>query len=157
MKKNILFLFILLFLSFNIFAVQNNSNSCGNIVLNNVDNTKANFSDFTGGKLLVVFWSPRCSHCVNEIPVLKKLKKEYGNKLTIISVLEINYDDFVKDFLEKNKLPYPVFKMNYKLENCLGGVRYFPTLYFLNSEGKVKNKLESYNEYETIKSIIDSL
>jgi thiol-disulfide isomerase/thioredoxin len=156
MKKGILLLFIL-FLSFSLFAAQKKFNSCGNIVLNNVDNSQSKFSDFTGGKLLVVFWSPRCSHCVNEIPVLKRLKKEYNDKLTIISILEIGYDNFVKDFLEKNKLPYPVFKMNYKLENCLGGVRYFPTLYFLNADGKIKNKLESYNEYEVIKNIIDSL
>ncbi len=160
MKKKILILLIILFASGFILSQNFNQNidkNCGKIILKNVNGSSSVFSDYFGKKLLVVFWSPRCIHCVNEIPILKRLKKEYGDELTIISILEIPYDNFVKNFLEEKNLPYPVFKMNYNLENCLGGVRYFPTLYFLTDKTVIKGKLESFHKYNELKKIIDSL
>ena len=158
--KIIIISLFFVFLSFNLFSAHDTNssiNDCGNITLRKTDNTPVKFSEFKGENLLVVFWSPRCSHCIHEIPNLIKLKDEYGDKLRIVSVLEINYDKKVQKFIEDKKLNYPVFKYNYKLEECLGGVKYFPTLYFLNNKLEVKKKLESFHEYEEIKGIIDSL
>ena len=160
MRKVLIVFSVLVFiLSLNIYSNQeqdgNVKQSISDIVLKNVDGTTSKLSDFGGKKLIVVFSSPKCVHCVDEIPTLKKLIKEYKDKLNIVSVLMIPVDKNVMKFLKNEKLPYPVFKRNEEFEELIGGVGYYPTIYFLDKNMKVKKRTECYKEYDYIEYIIE--
>lgn len=43
-------------------------------------------SEFRGQVVLLVFWSPYCSHCLDEMPILKALDERYGEDLVVISI-----------------------------------------------------------------------
>ena len=158
-KVLIVFVMLLFVLSSYIYSgrkeKKNLKQSISEIVLKNVDGTTSKLSDFGGKKLIVVFSSPKCIHCVDEIPTLKKLMKEYKDKLNIVSVLMIPVDKNVMKFLKNEKLPYPVFKRNEEFEELIGGVGYYPTIYFLDKNMKVKKRTEGYKEYDYIEYIIE--
>ncbi len=72
---------------------------------------KVTLSDLKGKPTLVVFWATWCPPCRHEIPLLKKLDREYGSKGLQIVALALNYretKDVVSKFIKENSLPYTV-------------------------------------------------
>ena len=72
---------------------------------------KVTLSQLKGKPTLVVFWATWCPPCRREIPLLKKLDKEYGPKGLQIVALALNYretQDVVAKFIKDHELPYTV-------------------------------------------------
>lgn len=83
-----------------------------NFTLQQIDGgKKITLSDLKGKPTLVVFWATWCPPCRREIPLLKKLDKEYGPKGLQIVALALNYretKDVVAKFIKDHELPYTV-------------------------------------------------
>jgi len=156
-RKSFIFIILLMFslMLFSKDSMRSVKKSCSNIILKSVDGKEVKFSDYYGKKFIIIFWSVKCSHCIDEIPELKKIYKEYKDRVNFISVLMIPTDDKIKRLLKEYKLPYPVFKRNKGLEDCLWGVGYFPTIYFIDENMEVKKMTEGYKEADYLRYIID--
>lgn len=96
-------------------------------------------TDFLKGKPTIVnFWFTNCPPCIEEIPDLYKLKKDYGDSVNFIAVT-FDSRKRVNKFLEKK----PFFNFYHipdsqKPINKLK-VKSYPLTFLLNKEGKIVN------------------
>ena len=110
--------------------------------------TKDIFADYD--LTMVNLWTTTCSYCIEEMPVLNELRKEFqddGVRFNIISVCmdvgnteEINDTGLkkAKEIVEKAGAEYPaLIPDSVLLEGRLKGIQAFPESFFVDSEGNV--------------------
>ncbi len=153
MKSNsffllIIFIFFLLPAS-TMAAVEMPSFSLSDVV----SGKQVDSSSFKGKALLVTFFATWCPPCRMEVPELKKLQENFGDKN--FSVVAISADQggvaVVADFVARKKLNYPVLMASYKVISDFGGVYGFPTSFLVNTAGNVVKRYQGFVDYDTLK------
>lgn len=94
------------------------------------------------GKFLVVnFWATWCKPCVEEMPELVELQKEFASKNVQLLGLGIDTPTNIADFTKKYQISYPVFaagmdgtSLSQAMGNKAGGL---PFTVLISPEGKV--------------------
>ena len=99
---------------------------------------------------MVNLWTTTCSYCIEEMPILNELRKEFqddGVRFNIISVCmdvgntnEINEDSLkkAKEIIKTAGVEYPtLIPDSVLLEGRLKGIQAFPESFFVDSEGNV--------------------
>lgn len=110
--------------------------------------TKDIFADYD--LTMVNLWTTTCSYCIEEMPVLNELRKEFqdnGVRFNIISVCmdvgnteEINDTGLkkAKEIVEKAGAEYPaLIPDSVLLEGRLKGIQAFPESFFVDRDGNV--------------------
>ena len=116
-----------------------------------INNKKISLTDYRGKYVLISFLASWCGPCLEEIPLLQKLKKEYLDELQIISV---SYDTDTSAFNKAIKK----YKMNWiniiDDDNLISkyGKTAIPALYFLDPKGKV-----IFNSFEVNRNELSSI
>lgn len=107
-------------------------------------------SQTTKGKILVLkFWFIHCQKCVEEMPSLNSLVKQYEKRKDILFVsLAFDENKKLKEFLKKKTFKYAVVgnQEDYITKNL--GLQMFPTHMIVSKEGKVTKVVNSYSELE---------
>ena len=99
---------------------------------------------------MVNLWTTTCSYCIEEMPILNELRKEFqddGVRFNIISVCmdvgntnEINEDSLkkAKEIIKTAGVEYPtLIPDSVLLEGRLKDIQAFPESFFVDSEGNV--------------------
>ncbi len=99
---------------------------------------------------MVNLWTTTCSYCIEEMPVLNELRKEFqdgGIRFNIISVcMDVGNTEEIdnanlkkaKEIIEKTGVEYPtLIPDKVLLEGRLNGIQAFPESFFVDSEGNV--------------------
>lgn len=111
MKKINYILILVLLITVNAQAQQSTlrSLSVGDILpdftipkLFNAAKRSMNTTDFKNQLLIIDFWSVYCSSCVEALPKMEALQKQFGNKLKILPVTN-EAEELVRKFWKKNK------------------------------------------------------
>lgn len=70
--------------------------------------TDVSLSDFVGkGKyVLVDFWATWCGPCKREIPNLRQIYKDFGDKITVLSVAVWDKREATEKFIKQNDMPW---------------------------------------------------
>lgn len=97
--------------------------------------------------LLIDFWATWCPPCMETIPHLQKLQEKYEKKgFTVVGIALQSKVDKIKDIKKDKKLTYPLLvdskgtcARDYK-------VRYLPTTYIIDKEGKISAVHEGYTK-----------
>jgi peroxiredoxin len=111
--------------------------------LTDINGTRHKLSDYKGKNVLVFEWVVWCPGCKAQIEFLKELRAKVGEeKLVILAVaIKTNKEDLqkVKDFVQKQKINFPVF---YELQKSLPEILtindYVPCNYFIRPDGTIK-------------------
>lgn len=107
-------------------------------------------SQTTKGKILVLkFWFIHCQKCVEEMPSLNRLVKQYEKRKDILFVsLAFDENKKLKNFLKKKMFKYAVVgnQEDYISKNL--GLQIFPTHMIINKMGKITKVVNSYPELE---------
>ncbi|RYY64978.1 MAG: TlpA family protein disulfide reductase [Chitinophagaceae bacterium] len=110
------------------------------------------------GKILVInFWFVGCAPCVQEIPELNKLVKDYERDSSIVFIaiaLDKPWD--IKDFLKKRPFYYKIIGDG-RLTAKGYDVRAYPTNLVVSPEGKIYFHTAGYSGYSTIHWIKKSI
>ncbi|MFY0483882.1 TlpA family protein disulfide reductase [Flavobacterium sp. PLA-1-15] len=114
--------------------------------------------DYLDGKpTFINFWFTRCPPCIEELPLLNKLKAKYGDKVNFIS---ITFDDKKKvdDFLKKHKFDYMHITDSEKQIDALN-ISGFPTNMILDKDGVIRTLNGAVNEFQIkqIETVLDVL
>lgn len=110
-----------------------------------LNNTKVNFNDFKGKKLLVSFGASWCPNCIDELNMLKKIKT---NKLSDVEIICISDEDIETIVSWKTRKDYPFTFL--KLNTGFNSVNVFsiPTSYIINTQLKVVKEKVGYIDWE---------
>ena len=99
------------------------------------------FKEYPNKVVLLNFFATWCPPCKAEIPHLNSLGKKYKDDFVVISILveENKTNKFVKDFIKKYNVQYPITNSpeNFALASAVGGVTSIPAMYMFNKKGLV--------------------
>ena len=132
-----------------------------------IDGNKVDKSIFSKYKLTVVnVWNTGCTPCVDEIPTLDKLNKEYEKKgvsikgLLLESGVGLNDEEkkTVEDILKKAKSTYQQLTVSEDmLQDKTLILQSFPTTFFVDKDGNIVDSIEGSNDYDGWKAKIDEV
>jgi|GEM_PF-4339944 len=76
---------------------------CSDLLINNIYNgtySSAHISDFKGKIVILDFWSRMCSSCLEAMPEMDRLQKQFGDSIVIIPVVSVRYinDTVITEF-----------------------------------------------------------
>lgn len=130
---------------------------------NDLDGKAVKLSEHKGKVVVLDFWATWCGPCVGMIPHEREMvKKLEGKPFVFISVSADDKKEKVKDFLEREKMPW-----THWWNGPEGGVvkkwniRGFPTIYVLDAKGVLRAKIadgsdESMKKLsETVEKLVD--
>lgn len=119
-------------------------------------------SDLKDRIVLLDFWTYACVNCIQALPEIKKLEKEFGSKITIIGVHSGKFDN-EKDFaairkaILKYDITHPVVNdPQLKVWNNFD-VKAWPTFILINPHGNIVKTYVGENEAEKIKGDVKKL
>ena len=132
-----------------------------------IHGNKVDSSIFSKYKLTVVnVWNTGCTPCVDEIPTLDKLNKEYEKKgvsikgLLLESGVGLNDEEkkTVEDILKKAKSTYQQLTVSEDmLQDKTLILQAFPTTFFVDKDGNIVDSIEGSNDYDGWKAKIDEV
>jgi thiol-disulfide isomerase/thioredoxin len=120
-----------------------------------------NSTTLKGQPHLVYFWFSNCPPCVATTPVLVKLHAKYsaqGFKIVAANadkVLELPYSDAIRtDYIKKQGVQFTTGHLTTTMQQAYGDVALFPTLFFVNKQGKIVKHLVSLQTEATLDAAI---
>ncbi len=123
-------------------------------------------SIFANNKLtLVNVWNTGCTPCIDEIPILDRLNKDYANKGVAVKGLiyelkaGLSPEDrqAVDGILSKANTSYQQILISEEMaeSDLLKNMMAFPTSFFVDSSGNIIETIEGSNDYEGWAKAID--
>ena len=112
---------------------------------------------FKGHKSIIFFWASWCSHCREEIPVLKTVISDYKDKgYNIYLISHDNEIEELSNFMKSEDLNYEVFfdKQRVIRANFDPEASSVPLTYIIDENAKL---VDSYNGAITLKDLNDLL
>jgi thiol-disulfide isomerase/thioredoxin len=115
---------------------------------------------YVGKPVVLPVWAPWCSHCQAELPVVDRVMQDYPDVelTTVVTSIGDQPGPSPDGFMKDHGLDFPVAvdDENGTLAAAFG-IRSFPTLFFVNSDGTVAVQLSGEVEESTLRSTIESL
>jgi peroxiredoxin len=109
---------------------------------NVIDGKTIDSREFQGKALLVTFFATWCPPCMEEVPTLIKLQKEFANDG--FSVIGLSVDEqgpgVVVKLIGKQGINYPVMMADSRTIQDFGGVYGIPVSFLVNRSGNVVKK-----------------
>lgn len=116
------------------------------------------------GKVIgIEFWTHSCGNCDKAMPQMQKIYEKYGPKgFVLIGVhspeLETDKElEAIKAYVLANKLTFPIAVDNDMMTWQVYGQRYWPTLYLVDKQGRIRSRHIGEGGYGRIKREIDHL
>ncbi len=97
--------------------------------------------DYAGKPVMVTFWSPYCSACLEELPVLQTIANDAQNEVTLVTIVSKLPAEEVKQFMQDQGYTYPVIvdePGGIATDYEITGV---PVSYFVNSDGTIDHTI----------------
>lgn len=111
--------------------------------------------DLTGKAVVIHFWVDSCIFCLEEMPALERLYKEFQGKGLIIVAINVGQTpERVRAFVSKVKVSYPVLLDPDRKMAKTYGVLGFPRTFMLNRKGVIKYKILGDATEEMLKKLV---
>ncbi len=114
-------------------------------------------SEALAGKvLLVTFFATWCPPCLEEIPTLIEMEKEYGGDDFAVVAFSVDYDEekLVNKLIEKFGVNYQVIMADDEVAMGFGGVSGIPVSFIVDKKGKLRKKYVGYTEHDVFEVAI---
>ena len=100
-----------------------------------------NLEAYRGKVILLNFWATWCGPCRAEIPELIALQNRYRDRMQIIGLVVDDDDEKeIRKVIESEGINYPVAMADSETRFAYGGIAALPTVFVINSEGRVVQK-----------------
>lgn len=109
---------------------------------------------------LVLFWATDCKPCVEEVPLLVRLYREYHPRGLNMLAVAMAHDPPARvwQFMQDRALPYHVsLDLDSRIANAFGGVDAIPVLFLLNADGGIVYSHHGTLPLETLETLIREL
>jgi putative peptide zinc metalloprotease protein len=110
-------------------------------------------NDHRGKSVVLQFWSPNCSHCVDELPVLKEAYQTIATSSTTFMTVTYDSEVVTKAFVKDQNVTFPVIASTSLTD--LYGIRSVPSIVIIDSNGIIKyNQSRQFNSAQELLSLI---
>jgi len=106
-----------------------------------LEGSTVTLSSLRGQPVLVNVWASWCLPCRTEMPAIEKIFREYSAQgLQVLTVNATNQDELtnVNNFIQENRLTFPVVLDSRGVVSDLFQVRSLPTTFFIDKDGVIK-------------------
>lgn len=174
MKKNIIYIFILLVLGgiffipgikdlfFPVAEIEKAvkiEDADYDIQLKGINVPNANLKDFKGKNLVFLnFWGTWCAPCREEWPTIQKLYDAKKGKVDFVLIAMMDKEDAVRKFLEENNYTVPVYLAESPINDRILP-KVFPTTLLLDPNGRILMKEDATKDWnaDSVHQFIDNL
>jgi len=104
--------------------------------LNTLSDKNFNSEQLKGKPTMINFWFTRCAPCIDEMPILNKIKKKYKDDFNFIAITYEQEED-VKNFLKKHPFDFEHLINAENLTDQLK-IKAYPMNLFLDKNGVLK-------------------
>jgi thiol-disulfide isomerase/thioredoxin len=107
-----------------------------------IDGSNFNLDQMRGRVVLVDFWATWCGPCMEELPQIKQIAKDFvGQPLVILSISWDEDEQTWKKFVAKNQMTWPqYYDTGHKIGN-LFEVKALPAYFTIDSDGVVTTEM----------------
>ncbi|HUC81218.1 MAG TPA: TlpA disulfide reductase family protein [Flavisolibacter sp.] len=130
-------------------TADENSTILPSFTVQDVNGKTINLQGLKGKKVFVNLWASWCPPCRREMPSIEKLAKSVDkNKVAFVLLsLDDNFDK-AKAFAKRQQLSLPIY---YPAENlpALFNVQAIPTTFFFDEEGRLFQRTDGGDDYNT--------
>jgi len=134
-------------------------NRAPDFTLKDLNGKNVKLSDFRGKIVMVNFWGIFCDPCKKEMPFLQAISDNWSEE--DLTILAINFKEgtaTVRSFITNEEYTFTVLLDSDGEVNTLYNVSYYPTTFFIDAEGIIKERKEgSFSSQTEIESILNSL
>jgi thiol-disulfide isomerase/thioredoxin len=131
--------------------------------LNDFDGKPYALADWKGKVVIVDFWGTWCPPCRKDIPHLNALYKKYHDKG--LEIVGLTYEQgvgesaatAVRRFMTELSMPYPCLVGDTATQKSVPNFEGFPTLLFIDREGKVRLQVTGYQPFGALEAAVTSL
>ena len=129
--------------------------------MTNADGAPQSLAGFKGHPVVINFWASWCGPCVEEMPSLSALHKEYSKKGIEFVGLGVDSDKNIKAFLQKVPVNYPIYVAGFggadlarAFGNNAGGL---PYTVVIDAKGVVRSTKLGQIKPDELKRTLDAL
>jgi len=117
-----------------------------------------NLSQLKAKLIMLEFWFPYCTGCVQTVPDINEIQETYKNKGLLVYGVEFQRPDSsgLSDYVAKAKIKYPTLYAGKKVA-LKYGVSAGPTVFLINREGKIVYANIGFQKEGLIKAIKENL
>jgi peroxiredoxin len=130
------------------------------VTMTTLSGERLTLDSLRGKPVLVTFWATSCGTCIEEIPDLVALHKQFSDQgLTIIGVA-MSYDppNLVKTFTERRALPYTIaLDLDGSIARAFDEVRVTPTNFLIAPDGRIVKKKLGLMDMTAVRAQIDAM
>jgi thiol-disulfide isomerase/thioredoxin len=110
-----------------------------------INNNNIIFKDiYTKKNVLLVFWGTWCPPCIDEIPLLRKIRRRYSaDQLEIVSVAVGSPIEKVRQLIKEQQMNW-IHIVNDDKISLLYQVHTYPELYLIDNKGNIIYKYSAY-------------
>ena len=122
--------------------------------LQDLQDNAVTLSDLNINHKLLMFWFPGCVPCLQAVPVLNELEKNYARKGLKIYAIEFTNvkKEFIENYVKEKDVAYSVLYNGKETANQYG-VTGAPTFYLIDKTGTITYFQVGLNEKELITSV----
>lgn len=142
----------------NAVALEKDYPDAPDFTLTDLSGNNISFSSLNGKVVFLNFWATWCPPCKKEIPGFIEIYEKYKNQGIVIIGISVDktWVDSVRDFVEKQKITYPVVMSTADVVNDYKPGRFIPTTIIVDKNGKIRHKHVGYMDKDTLeKNFLD--
>jgi thiol-disulfide isomerase/thioredoxin len=126
-----------------------------------VDGKPQTLSLLKGHPIVVNFWASWCGPCVQEMPALSQLQRDYAKKGIQFVGLGVDSEKNVQTFLQKVKVAYPVYVTGFggaDLARAFGNTAgALPFTVVIDAKGNIRSTKLGQIDPQALKQTLDAL
>jgi peroxiredoxin len=111
-----------------------------------------------GKTVLLNFWATSCPGCIEEMPQIKRMARQYGGQgFTVLAVATRDDQlDYIKAFVSKNQLPFMVaYDADGHIAHAFGDIQLMPTTILINRHGDIIKRYLGVMDFKEIGQLIE--
>jgi len=152
MKSKHRTLLVVFFIIVALFAVNwlnSGSNMRPDLTFTDIDGQSHSLEQYNGKPILVTFWATDCTGCIQEMPELIALHKQYSDQGLVMIDIAMSHDSpkHIKAMRDERKLPFIItWDKDNEMALAFDNVRVTPTHFLIEPNGEISmRKIGSLN------------
>ncbi len=121
----------------------------------NPDQGRTSLSGMRGSVVFVNFWATWCASCIDELPSIERMHRNFtGNSsFRVVTILFKDDPHRALDFMKKNGFTFPVFLNPDESAAKIFGITGVPETFIIDKNGVLRNKVIGPAEWDSHRAL----